>query len=276
MIYVGVDYSIHSPAICILKNNTIHFISLAREGVASLEFYRKLFQFGIRVEATSKLLGSKKMLLNSRESTLDSLFLASNAISIIKEIAGKESDPTENVFVIEGFSYNSVGNRLAQISGYQFVFRNMLILSGLIDPDYINQNLWVFAPQTVKAQALVGRDDRNTIGKLPMIKAFREESLKTNQLKGLNKTPFWQEIKNHPSTFQDKKGNYLKPIDDIIDSYFVLKTYFNVINDFNLLQKYTENTERIKKNKESKNPAISKRFQKKKKRRKKVNTNIVN
>ena len=280
MIYVGVDYSIHSPALCILNDDTMHFVSLAREGVASMDFYKTLNKFDIRMDISAKLEGSKKMLVNSRESTLDSLLLASNAISLIKQIAGNNSDPTENIFAIEGFSYNSVGNRLVQFAGYQYVFRNMLIMSGLMSPDYVDKNLWVFAPQTVKANALAGRDDRGETGKLPMLKAFREESLETRQLIGLAEHPFWQELKNNPQTFQDKKGNFLKPLDDIIDSYFVLKTYFRIIEDPVILKKYmyynnTESKTTKKSKKHSQNPAISKRF-KGKSKVKQVNTNIVN
>jgi hypothetical protein len=38
------------------------------------------------------------------------------------------------------------------------------------------------------------------------------------------KSEFFQALKKTPEEFQNKKGAWVKPIDDIIDSYWVLKT----------------------------------------------------
>jgi hypothetical protein len=35
---------------------------------------------------------------------------------------------------------------------------------------------------------------------------------------------FWQNLKNKSSLFQNKKGAWVKPIDDLVDSWWVLKT----------------------------------------------------
>jgi hypothetical protein len=150
-------------------------------------------------------------------SILDSIQVAQNTIQGITEFCGI-GDPNENIVAIEGFSFGSTGNRLAQLSGYQYVLR-MHLLSKLISPVSI-ENMWIFAPATVKATAKAGGKGK---GKLDMIQSFIEHE---DKLPGLENNLFYQEICKNPETFQDKKGRFIKPVDDLIDSYFILKTYF--------------------------------------------------
>jgi len=67
---------------------------------------------------------------------------------------------------------------------------------------------------TVKATA-----GKGNFKKEQMIEAFLADSDP-----GLIVTQFWQALKNVPAEFQNKKGAWHKPIDDLIDSYWVLRT----------------------------------------------------
>lgn len=215
--YIGIDYSINSPAICVLQNNRIDFISVARQGKGSGKIFEVLRDFNVIVSSTESLKNSTILLDSSRESTLDALSLAQKCVQEIINTTEK-NDPATNIVAIEGFSFGSTGNRLAQISGYQYVLR-MNILAHIISPIHI-ENLWIFAPATVKSTA--GAAGRGK-GKEDMIEAFLTHE---DPLPFLHQHPFFIELKNHPETFQTKKGKFIKPVDDIIDSYWILKTYF--------------------------------------------------
>ena len=52
-----------------------------------------------------------------------------------------------------------------------------------------------------------------------MIDAFIKSDDTFLQSTGLYKT-----LNSNPSLFQTKKGDWLKPLDDVVDSYWVLKT----------------------------------------------------
>ena len=76
------------------------------------------------------------------------------------------------------------------------------------------ENMWIFAPMTVKATA-----GKGNFNKEKMLEAFMncDDPILLN-------SKFFQALKNTPEEFQNKKGAWVKPIDDIIDSYWVMKT----------------------------------------------------
>jgi len=111
---------------------------------------------------------------------------------------------------IEGFSFGSTGNRLAQLSGYQWLLRHDLSLTFGLNAD----DMWVFAPMTVKATA-----GKGNFKKEQMIDAFLAE-----EDSDLRDHLFWKNLTSNPTAFQNKKGSWLKPIDDLIDSYWILRT----------------------------------------------------
>jgi hypothetical protein len=215
--YIGIDYSINSPAICVLHDKGLEFISIARESVGSNKVFEDLQYFGVKVNNTNILKNSNNLLESSRESTLDSIYLAQCSVQEILSVLPK-NDTTQNIVAIESFSFGSTGNRLAQISGYQYVLR-MNLLTNIINPSHI-ENLWLFAPVTVKSTAGAAGKGK---GKGDMINSFLNHE---DPLPFLHKHPFYLELKNNPAIFQTKRGKWLKPIDDLIDAYWVLKTYF--------------------------------------------------
>jgi hypothetical protein len=113
-------------------------------------------------------------------------------------------------WAIEGFSFGSTGNRLAQISGYQWLLRHMISHNYVIG----SEAMWVFAPMTVKATA-----GKGNFKKEDMITAFL-----SSEDPALRETGLWKALTTEPASFQNKKGAWLKPIDDIIDAYWVLRT----------------------------------------------------
>jgi hypothetical protein len=217
---IGIDYSIKSPAVTLIDSEgNYHFLCFPRTDVIKSLVAKYLKEASVNVIVLDKEPAvEKKALLAVRERS--SLIDAHKQISaIVTEIHKKHSEGIWSItnhknltytVGIEGFSFASTGNRLAQISGYQWVLRYMLFNSGKLKPE----NLHVYAPMTVKATA-----GKGNFKKEQMIEAFLE-----CQDPKLQETTFWKTMKSNPEFFQNKKGAWEKPIDDMIDSFWVLQT----------------------------------------------------
>jgi len=202
---LGIDFSIKSTAACLKAGELYTFYTFAREDVISSEVKKHLQVAGVIADSLPPELSlPKKSTIAERERS--SLM---DANQLIPGITKWFSDLEIKAYGIEGFSFASTGNRLAQISGYQWVLRWELQKLGM-SPD----KFWIFSPMTIKATA-----GKGNYKKEEMIAAFI-----MSEDEDLRKTGFWRAIKNKPELFQNKRGGWLKPIDDICDSYWILKT----------------------------------------------------
>ncbi len=195
----------------------LHFLAFPRQGIAKEDIILNLRGAGVIVEElVNSTVLSPKAVLHEREraSLTDAI---QEALAMTKQVQwlSKQSklgfhDNSPVHMAIEGFSFGSTGNRLAQLSGYQYLFRYMMYADCNMQP----ANFYVYAPMTVKATA-----GKGNFKKEQMIEAFLNDTDT-----GLQATAFWKALKNAPAEFQNKKGAWHKPIDDLIDSYWVLKT----------------------------------------------------
>ena len=218
---IGIDFSIKSPAISIIDaRGNLSFYSFPRRSVAKDIFIQTLIEAGVNVcVLPDEVALDKKATLAERERS--SLVDAKTEIEAIlseinkakiRDVVSKEFG-AKNYTVsvgLEGFSFASTGNRLAQLSGYQWVLRYLLHTELSIS----SNDFYVYAPMTVKATA-----GKGNFKKEDMISAFIN-----SEDERLKKTGLWQALNNTPEKFQNKKGGWLKPLDDIIDSLWVLKT----------------------------------------------------
>jgi hypothetical protein len=214
---IGIDFSIKSPALCILnRNNEIFFGSVARKSVFKKGVAEALTAAGVDVLILDdeKPLPKKASLeQRERSSFEDSIMQTAKISDMIKKYEAEDirgfSDH-ELYIGIEGFSFGSTGNRLAQISGYQYTFRYILYSQHFLQP----ANFFVYAPMTIKAVA-----GKGNFKKEQMIEAFLND-----EDPRLRNTGLWKAMTETPEKFQNKKGAWEKPIDDLIDSYWVLRT----------------------------------------------------
>lgn len=210
--YIGIDFSIKSPGITIRDHSGIHFYSLPRTDVIREDCEISLKDAGVdvrKLRAEGKLPSNATIAMRERSSLIDSVYETNEIVDIITAVT--ENTVGANIYVgLEGFSFGSSGNRLAQLSGYQWLLRYRL----LEDCHVPFQNIYIFSPMTVKATA--GKGNLKKEGMIEAFLADSDDDLADNQL--------WIEMKENPSSFQNKKGQWLKPIDDIIDSFWVLKT----------------------------------------------------
>ena len=203
---VGIDFSIKSPAVTIIheEEGTL-FFSFPRKSVAKEDFFITLENNGVSVIALEDepALPKTAKLTQREQSSIKDAFME---IDAIVGLLSEWTFTDEDYIAIEGFSFGSTGNRLAQISGYQWLLRARLITILGITPE----QLYFFSPMTIKATAGNGHYKKDQ-----MINALIQSDCDTQ---------FVNAIRQAPAEFQNKKGAWLKPIDDIVDSYWIAKT----------------------------------------------------
>jgi hypothetical protein len=202
---LGIDFSIKSAAATLRSGDLYTFYSYARKGVIKEDAKIAFAAAGVQIfESDEEPLPGKKASIGERERAS-----MKDALLLIPKITDCFNELPIDYWGIEGFSFASTGNRLAQISGYQWVLRWELIKNGL---DV--EKFQVYSPMTVKATA-----GKGNFKKEEMIDAFIKSDDPFLQSTGLYKA-----LNSDPSLFQTKRGAWLKPLDDVVDSYWVLKT----------------------------------------------------
>jgi hypothetical protein len=202
---LGIDFSIKSAAATLKSGDAYTFYSYARKGVVKEDTKIAFAAAGVQIfESEEEPSPAKKASIAERERAS-----VKDALKLIPKITECFTDLPIDRWAIEGFSFASTGNRLAQISGYQWVLRWELIRGGLnIDSFYI------YSPMTVKATA-----GKGNFKKEQMIEAFMQSDDPILQNCGLYKA-----LNTDPTLFQTKRGVWLKPLDDVVDSYWIMKT----------------------------------------------------
>ena len=224
MINIGFDVSINSTAICLETSNTYHFFSCY---VGFKESYMnsktrcfnelkdvETFEI-IKLERQWKQL-SKKDKNNYSLSEFIKLTDANKNVNIIEN----KINPyliSANSISMEGFSYGSKGSSLIDIVGFTYILRNMISRY---------KNLTIVSPSQVKKYA--GRNSDQKTGnanKEQMFDLFLQQSDSK-----LQSSKLWKTVKGNIDGFKRnlKSGIKIKtPLDDLIDSYFVLKSSGN-------------------------------------------------
>jgi hypothetical protein len=212
---IGIDFSIKSPAVTIqTASGEIHFHSYPRKSVLKEAFADLLTGVGVNMhmlDDEKALPRAANLTDKERSSMQDAFMLVGEIIDSLKQYTQWTEE--EIYIAIEGFSFASTGNRLAQISGYQWLLRSRLVH----DLDIPVENVWIFAPMTIKATA-----GKGNFKKEEMIEEFLKEAPLKN--------PFRKALREQTSSYQKKNGQWHKPIDDIVDSYWVARTLEKTIN----------------------------------------------
>lgn len=204
MIFIGVDFSMTSTAICVEKDGVEKFYSFVSSNYTKV-MKNNLMDFGID---TNEVLFEKDDSLPYSETEFIKLKNLGLLIDTINEKAFNE----ECYVAIEALSFGGSGMRSLDLAGYQYAFRHSLLKNPNV------KRIDFFSPKTIKAFAFKGNSDKEQLAQ------FFSKSGLQNDLGLL--------VDNHPEViFNEKTGKYSvkKPIDDLIDSYYIkeyLKKYF--------------------------------------------------
>jgi hypothetical protein len=199
---IGFDFSINKPAACIYSNNNYSFYSWP---FGLSENLKNIFrEAGVHLidrddEKYKGTDSSEKM----RWEVSNSIYLSDLIISGLPEI-----DLANTQIVFEGLSFASSGNVVLQLSGYKYILMKSLYDKGVSFP-----HMATYAPITLKKTAGCSKKG---MGKKEMIDAFIESK---------EDIPFRNYLELNKSLFQKKTGTWIDHLDDLVDSYFCVKTF---------------------------------------------------
>lgn len=201
MTFIGIDYSKNSPGVCIRDDSGVRFISFTR-GTNNLDNPKKKDVGTIQMRSVREsgveiifhdLRPPKKMEYSDSEE-----FKIYDAVALAQLVVDNLPDDADFVG-IEGFSYGARGNAVLDIAGYGYAIRGALLKK------YGRNKLGIFAPSAVKKCG-----GKGNAGKPEMMEYFM-----ASQDLVLQATGFWQGLK------EEKFDKVLKPVDDLVDSYWV-------------------------------------------------------
>jgi len=212
LIYTGIDFSLNSPGTCTQdKKGNYTFITFFNYGnrIWDEEGRRipKAFSFHKELMDAKTILGfpyyrqvkDKDFLLREREKLTDGQNIADLISNILITLYGTD----DHKIALEGFSYGSKGNSFIDIVQYNTFLRNEIVNSWGVE------NISIYQPSHVKK--LAGKGNAN---KHYMVKAFQDDVLGD---KNLRKTDLWKWTQG-----KDFSEKIPKPIDDLVDAYFIL------------------------------------------------------
>jgi hypothetical protein len=200
----GIDFSINHPSVCIYDTST--------KECSFLVFPKERSKGHKNLQDTEvSIIDIQRLDVQNGTSTTDrERVLTTNAI-ILSECLVRHLPPDIDVVGLENLAFGASSNRLAEIAGYQYILRERLVNK------YGSNNIYFFAAMSVKAKAGSGKFDKNQ-----MIEKFLD-----SELTGLN-LKLHDKLRNELPFFKKTK-NWIKPIDDIADSYWIAKCTESIV-----------------------------------------------
>ena len=209
MIYIGIDFSLTSPAFCVLKDGEYSWGSLTRtdrtaeslrkskdkpyailEGDPSIDLF-----FLTKKEMPEEYSAKERVKIDYFQEVVDSLW------SHIEPFLGGDVK-----IAIEGLSFSSNGNALIDISMATALIRKKIV-------DRIgSKNFYVFPPTAIKKFAGKGNFKKDE-----MYHALVEKA----PTAGGNFSDFTDVISKHASSWITKSKQVNKPIDDLVDASWI-------------------------------------------------------
>jgi len=193
----AIDFSINSTCLSILHNGKYIWHHFGREKNSYFDLSCNSFVQTILPKREK----GKDYCTTERMKIMDSRGLCTQILTFLNKYEVSH-------VAFEGHSFNSKGNSLLELVSYQFLLRNM-VASGL----GINESrMFFYSPITVKAFA-----GGTKFKKKEMLQRFLEVDdpvLKNNEV--------YLKIKSSGDSVM-KGDEVAKPIDDLVDSYWILK-----------------------------------------------------
>lgn len=218
--YIGIDFSIDKPAMTFkMPDGEYAFFIFPLNIPASLE---KLY-IDADVDCSNRKLNSiSKKELDSSQIVNCHIERAYHLAQLVKdkilEVILNYSKPGEKSLIYlatEGLAFSAKGDAALDLATYKGILLSTLYKTFIINNQFSNIQLvnnYTYSPITIKSIAGCATKDKRK-DKTAMIKAFMEESTNTKFENMLKTTDLF-----------NAKTNYKKCVDDIVDSYWALKT----------------------------------------------------
>jgi hypothetical protein len=205
MRHIGIDFSINSPAVCILEENNYRFVGFYNEEGKKFEkkdpsdykYHRHILLLDdIDIIHFSRRRKHEDYTVDQRQKIEDSHTLG----TLISETVGQGPCKVG----IEGYSYGSKGNSFIDLISFNSVMRHVLYTT-------TDADIMVKTPSQIKI--LAGKGNAN---KGMMYEYFCQNTTKDPNLE---KSSFWKWCVE-----QKFIGEIPKPIDDLVDAYFISRS----------------------------------------------------
>jgi hypothetical protein len=222
MIYIGIDFSLTSPAFCVLKDGEYSWGSLTRtdrtveslrktkdkpyavlDGDSSIDLF-----FLAKKEMPEEYSAKERVKIDYFQEVVDSLW------SHIEPFLGGEVK-----IAMEGLSFASNGNALIDISMATALIRKKIV-------DTIgSQNFFVYSPTSIKKFAKKGNAKKHEL----------YHAIIDKQVPGTNFSHLTEILDRNKNSWITGAGSVNKPMDDIIDASWICLF---------LSENYTNNSDR--------------------------------
>lgn len=217
---IGIDFSLNSPSICIKykkdNNEQYSFCSFfnsdgkkwKEKDIKSFKNHKQIYNNNyqdLHIIEYQRKITSDDYTEKESQKIEDANTISKLIVNYIKQFIVLNNLEIKNIFVaIEGFSFGSKGASYIDLIMYNSFLRKELAIN-LTQP----YNIKIFSPKHAKKLTGNGNADKEY-----MIKSFIENKLQDELIQ---KTGLYHYCKS----FLDIKN--VKPIDDLVDSYFILK-----------------------------------------------------
>lgn len=208
--FVGIDFSINSPAFCCFKEGKYYWGSLTRSDRSSdshLKSKKKPFYVLSESESFKLIFMDKKELpedYTGRE-RIKIVYFKEIVNSLWNEILKIMGDSKFSV-AMEGLSFSSNGNSLIDISMATSLLRDKIINEVGVE------NFYVYSPTSIKKFALIGNAKKDQL--YDSLISYKEE--------GTNLEVFTNILDQNKIEWITPKKAVNKPIDDIVDSTWIV------------------------------------------------------
>lgn len=208
-IFIGIDFSLTSPAFCIINNDKIKVISLYKvDDIDKQAKNKKYIYLTDCKDVTSYLLEKPKAEGSYEEGERLKLQIYQNFVQrIISALVEEVPQGSDIVIGMEGISFGSSGNTLIDISMSTALLRQELVKTFLPKGDYSKLHIW--SPSSIKKYA-----GRGNFKKFEMYEALllRPEIQDAEFIKALHR--------NKPDWIT-KGGAVTKPVEDLVDAVWI-------------------------------------------------------
>ena len=210
MIKIGIDFSLVSPSVCIFKDNQYHFISFFddygenwKEGKSKKFQYHRLLSNYIELCPYTRHIDKSNYRIEQDTKMKSAKEIAYMIVHRLKEITGDE----DVIIGIEGFSYGSISSSTLDLALYNSFLRIKLL------EEFGDECIVIVSPKEGKKTL----SRKGNAKKEDQIKSFIDNRTKDEFIE---KNGLWKYLND----LKDIDFKNIKPVDDLCDSYGILRS----------------------------------------------------
>lgn len=222
MIYVGIDFSLNSPAFCIFRNNKFFWGSVTRSDRSEISLKKSkdkpFYVLSEQKDFSLHFLDKKDLPDEYSERERIKIDYFQELVDLFWSGIKSQINTSEDVyFAMEGLSFSSNGNALIDISMATALMRKKIV------DEVGSNNFFVFSPTSIKKFAKKGNAKKDEI-----YYAVIDKELPETNFCSLTKL-----LKDNKEQWITKSGNVNKPLDDIIDATWICLYIINEVGKKN-------------------------------------------